>query len=98
MVTITVKHLTPRCLNNDDGNLIFKQILPHLKKMQPVEVSFEGVYSTTSSFINSAFIELLDHFCFNEIRSMLKITHSNAFINQMIKQRFNSAQQAKALN
>jgi len=98
MVTITIKHLTPRCLNNNDGHIVFDEILRHLKKMEPIEVSFEGVYSTTSSFVNSAFIELLEHCDFERIKSLVRITHSNSFINELIKQRFKSAQQATLAN
>lgn len=98
MVTFSVIDHAPRCLNNDDGQIVFDLIYPYIKEAKPVEVSFEGIYSVTSSFINSAFVALLDSFEFERIKVTLKVTNSNIHINRLIKQRFTSAQSAKMLN
>lgn len=98
MVTFSVIDHAPRCLNNDDGQIVFNLLYPYIKDAESVEVSFEGVYSVTSSFINSAFIALLDIFDFEQIKQLLKVTNSNAHINRLIKQRFSSAQAAKILH
>jgi hypothetical protein len=90
VVTIVVKDHAPNCLSNDDGQRIQDLVLPFLKDRQPVEVSFRGIHSTTTSFINSAFVELLDYFDFDSIKALLKITHSNNHINGLIKHRFDS--------
>lgn len=95
MVTITIKDHVPHCFNNNDGQIVLNLIMPHLQQAEPVEVSFEGVYSATSSFVNSAFIDLLEHFDFEQIKRLLSITHSNAHINGLIKQRFASTQAAR---
>lgn len=54
----------------------------------PSAVSFKGVTSLNSSFVNSAFIELLNDFDFSYIRQNLKFTNSTAQINSIIKNRF----------
>ena len=90
MVTIVIKDHAPNCLSNNDGQIIQDLILPLMQAGQQVEVSFRGVYSATTSFINSAFVELLDYFDFARIKEFLKITDSNTHINGLIKRRFES--------
>jgi len=90
VVTIVIKDHAPNCLSNDDGQIIKDLVLPLIQAGQQVEVSFLGVYSATTSFINSAFVELLDYFDFARIKAFLKITNSNTHINGLIKRRFES--------
>ncbi len=77
-----------QCFNNADGNKILRVILPLLKQGKVVVVSFEGVPSLPSSFVNSAFIALLDHMTFSAIRKQLRFSHTNSQMNEMIKSRF----------
>ncbi|MED2005353.1 DUF4325 domain-containing protein [Brevibacillus laterosporus] len=51
-------------------------------------MSFSGVDGVPSSFVNSAFIQLLEDFTFEEIRQNLRFINSTKQINQMIKSRF----------
>ena len=92
MVTVAVKDVSPEWCSNDDGQRIYDVIEPILLNDQPVTVSFKGVPSITTSFINSAFISLLDKVSFETIKLRLSIVDSNTHINKLIKDRFASAQ------
>ena len=80
-----VKH----CYTQEDGLKIFEVILPLLQKELHVTISFEGVKTVPSSFVNTAFINLLEHIAFDDIRKNLSFTKSTKQINEMIKTRFN---------
>lgn len=87
-MVINVLDHVERCYSNDDGNVIFSLIKPSISAGTQVVVSFKGVSSVPSSFVNSAFIELLEHFTFDEIRANLRFVNSTRTINEMIKKRF----------
>jgi STAS-like domain of unknown function (DUF4325) len=74
-----------------DTNLDGAAVLAVLKKLLDdgvcVTVSFAGLQIATSSFVNSAFVPLLDHFSFSHIKENLKIINSTRQINEMIKMR-----------
>jgi hypothetical protein len=76
------------CYTQADGQVIFDRILPFLKRGEAVELSFEGVETVPSSFVNTALIRLLDTVNFQHIKSNLKFTNTTKQINEMIKNRF----------
>lgn len=88
MVNIYVRKIVDRCITNDDGDILFSHIQAFLKDGTSVNVSFDGVDSVSSSFVNSAFINFLNFYTFDEIKKNLNITNSNAHINAVIKRRF----------
>ncbi|WP_342505598.1 STAS-like domain-containing protein [Sporosarcina sp. FSL K6-2383] len=73
---------------NKDGEIIFDLVKTALLNNQQVTVSFEGIYALNTSFVNSAFIELLEHFSFDEIKNNLKFVDSTKQINSIIGKRF----------
>lgn len=72
----------------EDGEVIYKIISQKMKDNENVVVSFSGIASVPSAFVNSAFIRLLEEFSFEKIRSLLVITDSTRHINELIKSRF----------
>lgn len=88
MVTINVLDHVKQCYSNNDGNIIQTEIRRAFAKKEKVIVSFTGVTSLNSSFVNSAFIELLNPYDFEYIRSNLKFKNSTRQINDIIKRRF----------
>jgi hypothetical protein len=72
----------------DDGEVIFKLILPLVKSGERVVVDFSGVTSVPSAFVNSAFIRLLEHVPFSQVKATLSFTQSTRQINQLIRSRF----------
>ena len=87
MVIRITDHISA-CYTNEDGEKIYQQVHPQLLADNDVEVSFEGISEVTSSFVNVAFIELLDSFDFDYIRRHLSFADSNRQINSIIKSRF----------
>ncbi|MBM7585861.1 hypothetical protein JOC86_002403 [Bacillus pakistanensis] len=77
-----------RCYSNKEGKTIQTILKRELNKGNPITVSFEKIDGVTSSFVNTAFIELLDDFEFNTIKSSIKFINTSKQINEMIKDRF----------
>ncbi|WP_404336443.1 STAS-like domain-containing protein [Planococcus rifietoensis] len=73
---------------NRDGDVIFDLIFSAFKRNEKVIVSFEDIYAVNTSFVNSAFIELLEFFSFEEIMKNLKFINSTKQINSTIIKRF----------
>lgn len=88
-MVIIIKDHIEHCYSNDDGRIIHDIIEVYLKKNTNVTISFEHIDSVTSSFVNSAFIKLLDQFDFGHIRHSISFINSTNQINEMIKKRFN---------
>ncbi|MCB5015119.1 STAS-like domain-containing protein [Streptococcus mutans] len=59
-----------------------------LRAGEEVMVSFEGVSDVSTSFVNSAFINLLENFTFKTIKAKLSFIKSTIQINKLIKERF----------
>lgn len=76
------------CYTNVDGDVIQHLIRNSFSANQPVIVSFDDVDSVSTSFVNSAFIELMDTYSFEYIRSNLNFINSTRAINDVIKRRF----------
>jgi hypothetical protein len=72
----------------EDGDVIFKKILFEITQDRPVTISFEGISSVPSAFVNGAFIRLLEEFTFEKVRTYLRFSNSTKQINQLIKSRF----------
>lgn len=83
-----------RCSSYDDGAIINRLIVGYLKKGETVVVSFDGVLSPPSAFINAALITLLDDFPFDYIQKHLEFVDSTRQVNELIRQRFEFALKA----
>lgn len=87
-MVIKILDYVPQCYTRGDGEIISNVITDCLMKGDKAIVSFAGVYGVPSSFINAAFISLLDDFPFDEIRARVTFIHSTRQINEIIKKRF----------
>lgn len=88
MVILKVVDHINHCYTNADGDVIKEQILRHFKSGEKVSLSFAEIDSVSSSFLNSALIELLDNYSFDFIKSNLGFVNSTKAINEAIKRRF----------
>lgn len=70
MVVIEILNHVERCYSNDDGTVIFRLIKSNFDHGENVTVSFSGVNSITSSFTNSAFIELIKEYDINYVKNI----------------------------
>jgi hypothetical protein len=80
--------IVKRCYSDADGQKLHIAILDYIRRGEPIVVSFDGVDVVPSSFVNAAFIVLLDEFDFERIKDLLSFSNTNPQINEMIKKRF----------
>lgn len=89
MGTIRVLDHVKQCYNGDDGQVIHDLIISELKSnVNEITISFSGVDSVPTSFVNSALIALLSELSFRTIRQHLRFADTNSQINEMIRSRF----------
>jgi STAS-like domain of unknown function (DUF4325) len=69
------------------GETVYAVISAALKDRGTVVVDFSGVQTATSSFVNSAFVQLLALYPFDEIKRRVRVVRSTRQINEMIKVR-----------
>jgi hypothetical protein len=75
----------------EDGAVIYRLIAEQLHADRPVTLSFAGIKSIPSAFVNAALIKLLEEFQFDLIRSRLQIVDSTRQITRLVKDRFDFA-------
>jgi len=73
---------------NDSGDELNRIIRHHFDNKEKVIVSFDGISEINSSFVNSAFVQLLDFYDLKFIMQHLTFKHSNRQINNLILSRF----------
>lgn len=86
-MVIAILDLVPQCYSWREGEIVANAIRSALKSEQTVVLSFSGVDDVPSSFVNAAFVSLLNEYNFDEIRRRLSIVCSTSQINEMIKRR-----------
>ena len=87
-MSIDVLTHAPRAYTYDDGAAIHDLIAPVLARGEVATVSFAGVDAVSTSFVNGAFIDLLERFDFDFIKRHLRVVKSTGQINRTIKERF----------
>ena len=80
-----------RCSSYEDGAVIFNLIKRAFDQEQKVEISFDGVLSVPSAFVNAALVQLLDSYSFEFVQSNLNFTNSTRQVNDLIRRRFEFA-------
>ena len=88
MVRVKVLDEVAHAYSDVEGKVVHEIVVNHLKAGRPVEVSFEGVDAISTSFVNNAFIALLEDFTFDDIKRTISFVHTNAQINDMLRSRF----------
>jgi STAS-like domain of unknown function (DUF4325) len=91
MVKIEILSHVTSASTYEDGGKIYDLIKNQLQNGENVELSFIGIASVPSAFVNAAIIQLLEHFEFNHIRTHLRFVNTTRHINQLIKSRFDFA-------
>ena len=64
----------PLCVSAEDGQAVHDKIAPLLRDGQKVELSFEGVETLISAFLNSAIGQLYGEFTEEQIRELLSVS------------------------
>jgi hypothetical protein len=72
----------------DQGLAVFARLHQALAdKDARIIVSFVGVKTATSSFVNTAFVQLLSTFSLADIKARMRVVDSTRQINDMIRSR-----------
>lgn len=88
MGLVKILKYVDQCYSNEDGHVIYQEINNQLSDGKNVTISFDDVDVVTSSFVNSALIELLENYTFEFIKTNVKFTNTSKQINNIINQRF----------
>lgn len=88
MVEIIVRNVLNSYYTNDDGDKLNFVIKNHLSNNEKVSINFQGISNVNSSFVNSAFIELLSDYSFIFIKKNISFTNTTKQINNLILERF----------
>lgn len=62
-------------VSSDDGNKIFRIIVPMLRNGETLELDFEGIDIMTSAFLNAAIGQLYSEFKSEQLNSLLKLVN-----------------------
>ncbi|MBF0167276.1 MAG: STAS-like domain-containing protein [Alphaproteobacteria bacterium] len=84
MVVRVLDHVE-HCYTNEDGKVIAAILRQGFSCQEKVTLSFEGVDSVPTSFVNTAFVDLLGDFTLDFVREHLAIVNSTRQINGLIK-------------
>lgn len=87
-MAITIKDHIESASSYSDGEVIFRLLVDPIREGKGVVVDFSGITSIPSAFVNSAFIRLLEHVSFEQVRSTLTFINSTRQINELIRSRF----------
>lgn len=86
-MVIHVKGICDAADTGAQGELLFAAMMQGLRQGDNIVLSFAGVPTATSSFINASFVQLLSFMTFDEIKRRVVIKDSSRQINEMIKRR-----------
>ena len=87
-MVIQLKNIIQSGFTNSDGDIIFNIIQSHFINEDIIEISFLGMGAVSSSFVNSAFLKLLDFYEFDDIKKKIKFTNTLKIHTDLIKSRF----------
>ena len=87
-MVLIITSLCPRQYDGADGRLVYEAVKPFLLTRQPVTLSFAGVTTVTTSFVNEALVRLLDTFSYDDIKTYIRIEHVTPPVARVIRDRF----------
>ncbi len=73
LITLSVLCISGGTTTNLQGDLLLKEIKTTLSTEESVVLSFKDCLSLSSSFLNSTFGELIDHYGKNEVFKKVKV-------------------------
>jgi STAS-like domain of unknown function (DUF4325) len=96
MVAIRILEIAGGADTSAQGDLVYAKLIAGLRSSQEILVSFDGVKTATSSFVNTSFVKLLEDWSLDELKRRMRVVHSTRQINDMIKSRLERASIAHA--
>ena len=87
MVLIRIRDHVAGASSYEDGDIIYNIIKNSLEAQEAVEISFDGIASVPSAFVNAAFVRLLESISFEELKEKIKFINSTRSINELLRSR-----------
>jgi pantothenate kinase-related protein Tda10 len=97
-MVIQVNSLVSVAITEADGAAVFSELKQALAQAEIATVSFAGIKTASTSFVNTAFAPLLDLMSFEDIKRRVRVVESTRQINHMIKWRLEAEARADASN
>ena len=86
-MVVLVRKIVEACDSTVQGQKIYEVISSDLFAGRDVTLDFAGVHGMTSSFLNSAFIPLLDKVPFSAVKAHMHVRNANRQVSNMLRDR-----------
>ncbi|VAX04679.1 hypothetical protein MNBD_ALPHA03-1816 [hydrothermal vent metagenome] len=86
-MVIIVSEIVDSCDTNQQGEVLKNLLSDRLLSSKITTLDFTGVLFVTSSFVNTAFADLLSEFSFDNIKKYVKFSGTNRQISGLIRDR-----------
>jgi hypothetical protein len=86
-MVVHISDLVQGCDTADDGLIVRDSLLHALHAEFYATVTFAGISTVTTSFVNAAFVDLLRHMSLDQIKRRVRVVDATRQINDMIRQR-----------
>lgn len=86
-MVIRVLQIVSSADTGEQGLTVLARLRAALSTDQIVIISFDGVTTATSSFVNAAFVQLLSSYALSDLQRRLRVVDSTRQINDMIRTR-----------
>lgn len=90
-MVIRIRDLVPGADTADQGGVLLPVLSAAMASDRSFTVSFAGIQTATSSFVNVSFVALLDKYSLATIKQRMRVTNSTRQINEMIRTRMQRA-------
>jgi STAS-like domain of unknown function (DUF4325) len=91
-MVVRIRDITDSADTADQGAAVLTALSKALASNEgQIVVSFDGIETATSSFVNSAFLPLLENYALHELKARVRVMDSTRQINDMIKTVLNRA-------
>lgn len=87
-VELRLKAIVKKHVTHEDGNIVFTKINKELAKGNKVIINMTSVPGLNTSFVNSAFVQLLNCYPYETVKRQLHFINTNKQINNIIKNSF----------
>ena len=88
-MVIRIAELAPAAYTHDHGGTVHEAIAAELAEREVVVVSFAGIDTVTSSFVNAAFVPFLESLGFEAFKRRVRILDATRPTIDLIKHRMN---------
>jgi len=85
VIYITEVVKSPLCVSTEDGQIVHDAIAPFIRGGKPIVISFTGVTTLISAFLNSAIGQLYGEFPEDRIRELLSVRDMAADDLELLK-------------